>query len=201
MTRISFYLLNHADDVNVYAVSRRTGAVVRMVASHRHMRKGVRIPDGEFSWNGREDSGAVAPDGAYYFRVVLLSNGRKVNLSNTPVQIITTPPRPAVTSVSPSQTPGGSPVKIRFSGGAPSGASVLLYHVGRHGMPRLVQSFGTGNPAGATWNGMVHGRPAPRGKYLVGLQVTDQACNTGTFPAILPPTPRTTQVAEITVRP
>ena len=52
----------------------------------------------------------------------------------------------------------------------------------------------------ATWDGRIHGRPAPAGTYLVGLDVTDAACNTGHFPATLPPAPGSTPDAGVTVR-
>ena len=61
-TRISFYLLHRADDVDVYVVD-QSGSIVRTLAIGRHMRRGVRTPDGLFTWNGRKDNGAVAPDG------------------------------------------------------------------------------------------------------------------------------------------
>ena len=44
------------------------------------MRRGVRKPDGLFSWNGREDNGQVAPDGVYYFRVALIHQGRTADI-------------------------------------------------------------------------------------------------------------------------
>lgn len=199
-TRISFYLLNRADNVDVEVISDQSGDIVATVASNHHMRKGVRKPDGEFSWNGREADGKVAPDGTYYFRVVLRNQGRTVDLSNTPVKVITVPPRPVVTSVSPSLSTGGAPVTIHYSGDTGKGATVLLYRTDLPGKPRLVKSFGTGSSDRAVWNGRIDGRPAPAGTYLVALRVTDAACNTGTFPAVLPPTPGTTPHAGVTVR-
>ena len=86
-TTISFYLLHRADTVVVSVVSADTGSIVRTVADGRHMRKGVRNPDGVFRWDGREDNGQVAPDGTYYFRVALIHQGRTINLSDVPVKV------------------------------------------------------------------------------------------------------------------
>src|SRR5437588_10523116 len=47
-TRVSFYLLHRSDDVAVYVVD-QSGAVVRTIVSKRHMRRGVRTPDGALS--------------------------------------------------------------------------------------------------------------------------------------------------------
>ena len=52
-TTISFYLQHRSDDVDVFVVERRDGEIVRTVATDRHMRKGVRNPDGVFHWDGR----------------------------------------------------------------------------------------------------------------------------------------------------
>ncbi len=198
-TRLSFYLQHRADDVDVYVVD-SSGEIVRTVASNHHMRRNVRKPDGEFSWNGREDNGTVAPDGTYYFEVALRNQGRTVELSNTPVKVITVPPRPVVTRVSPSLAAAGTPVTIRFSGDAGAGATVLLYRTDVPGAPKLAFKFGTGNAHRVVWDGRIHGLPAPAGTYLVGLQVTDQACNTGTFPPVLPPAPGAAPNAAVTVR-
>ncbi len=50
------------------------------------------------------------------------------------------------------------------------------------------------------WDGLIARRPAPAGVYLVGLDVTDAACNTGHFPSSLPPAPGSTPGAGVTVR-
>src|SRR5436309_14958586 len=60
VTRVSFYLLHRSDDVDVYVID-QSGNVVATVASGRHMRRGVRKPDGEFSWDGRLADGGLAP--------------------------------------------------------------------------------------------------------------------------------------------
>ena len=201
-TKVSFYLLHRADDVNVY-VTDQGGAVIRTLASGRHMRRAVRNPDGDYYWNGREDSGSVAPDGTYYIAVALIHQGRTVTLSNPagplPVKVVTRKPLPVVDSVSPHLIHGpGTPVTIRYSGNEGAGGTVLMYRTDVPARPRLVKSFQAGQPA--IWNGKIHERPAPPGIYLVGLQITDAACNRGYFPSRIPPAPGSTPGAGVTVR-
>jgi hypothetical protein len=196
---ISFYLQHRADDVDVYVVD-ESGTIVRTLATGRHMRRNVRYPDGYFTWNGREDNGAVAPDGTYYLRVALLGQGRTIQI-NKPITIKTAAPHPSVRSVSPSLIPrGGAPVRIRYSGNENRDPVIRIYRTDLPGSPRLVEEFGVSHKAPATWDGTIAGQPAPAGTYLIGLQVTDAACNVGRFPVVLPPPPGTTPHAGVTVR-
>lgn len=198
-TRISFYLLHRADDVDVYVVN-SAGAIVRTVASGRHMRIRVRRPDGEFTWNGRTDSGSVAPDGVYRFRVALRQQGRTVQLAQ-PVMVQTVPPHPRVVSVAPPLIPqGGAPARIRYRGNDGRPVTILVYRTDASATPKLVDSFPVSPRAPATWNGRIRGRPAPAGAYLIGLEVVDKACNVGRFPASLPPAPGSTPNAGLTIR-
>jgi FlgD Ig-like domain len=200
-TTISFYLLHRADTVDVFVVSDDTGEIVRTVATDRHMRKGVRNPDGVFHWDGREDNGQVAPDGAYYFRVALIHQNRTIDLSSTPVKVKTVPPHPVVTRVTPSLIPGahGTNVSIHYSGNESRGGTIRIYRTDLPGDP-LVKSFLTPwNGHTAIWDGKINGRPAAAGTYLIGIDVTDAACDTGRFPSHLPPAAGTTPNAGVTV--
>jgi FlgD Ig-like domain len=200
VAQFSFYLLHRTDDVAVYVVD-SNGNIIRTLASGRHMRRGVRFPDGNFPWDGREDDGRIAPDGTYYMRIALLHQGRTIELTKNPVSVDTAPPRPKVTAVAPSLVPqGGGPITIHYSGVQKRGATVMLYRTDLPGAPRLVKSFGAPSGTSTTWDGTVRRRPAPAGTYLVGLKTTDAACNTGHFPASIPPLPGTTPGAGVTVR-
>ena len=202
-TTISFYLQHRGDDVDVYVVN-SDGAIVRTVATGRHMRKNVRNPDGVFYWDGRVANGQVAPDGTYYFRVALLHQGRTIDLNGVPVKVKTVPPRPVVVSVAPTVIPsasGSRRVTIRYAGNENRGGTILLYWMGAPGGSRLVKSFLTPwNGQTAIWDGTIKGRPAPAGSYLVGIEVTDAACNTGRFPARIPPPAGTSPDTTVTVR-
>src|SRR5581483_7259243 len=112
------------------------------------------------------------------------------------------PPRPLVTQVTPSVLPdGGAGARIHYTGTEGHNATVRIYRTDLPGKPRLVKSFLTqANSSNATWDGEIAGRPAPAGTYLVGLDVTDRACNTGHFPLVMPPPPGSTKGAGLTVR-
>lgn len=182
-TTISFYLQHRSDDVIVSVVDSQ-GDIVATVANGRHMRKDVRIPDGVFHWDGRLADGRVAPDGTYHFRVTLIHQNRTIDLTAVPVKVKTVPPHPVVTSVTPTliSAPRAS-VTIRYAGNENRGGTVLVYRTDLPGGPRLVKTFLTpwkGHTA--VWDGTIKGRPAAPGTYLVGLEVTDAACDKGQFP-------------------
>jgi FlgD Ig-like domain len=197
--RISFYLYR-SDDVDVYIVD-SGGTIIRTLASGRHMGIKQRI---EFIWNGREDNGQIAPDGTYYVRVALLRQNRTFEISNTsgpePITVKTLPPHPVVTGVSPSLIPfGHTPVTIKYKSNEGLSGFVVLYRTDLPGDP-AVKKFRV--PAGGkgSWDGLIDKRPAPAGTYLVGLDVTDAACNTGRFPPLMPPAPGSTRHGGVTVR-
>jgi hypothetical protein len=201
---LSFYLQHRSDDVDVYVVD-QGGTIVRTLAQGRHMRRGVRKPDGVFFWDGREDNGQIAPDGVYYVRVALIHQGRTADISNQsgalPITVRTIPPRPKVTNVSPALIPQGDRgVKITYTGNQHQGTTILLYRTDLPGSPVVKRFSAAGGAHSAVWDGTIDQRPAPQGTYLVGLEVTDRACNTGRFPLVVPPAPGTTPHAGVTVR-
>lgn len=206
--RISFYLLHRSDDVDVDIVD-PGGAIVATLATDVYMRGGAHPVRTLFTWDGREDDGQIAPDGAYYIRVTLLHQGRTVEIANAggtpePVMVRTVAPDPVVTGVSPSTIPrsGAMSVVIHYTGDEGRAGTVRLYRTGLAGGPKLIKSFPTPwNGASVVWNGTVRGeRPAPQGTYLIGLDVTDEACNTGRFPPVMPPPAGSTRHAGVTVQ-
>jgi FlgD Ig-like domain len=210
---ISFYLQNRSDRVDVYVVD-KAGKQVATLALGRYMPGGSNPLRSKFLWNGREPDGSLAPDGDYYVRVKLIHQHRTVTISTNsgpvPVTVKTTPPKPVVTSVTPQSLVAGSrtPVRITYAGNESRGATVLIYRLAettkRHRHLRhfvLVKSFPTSwKGQTASWDGTIRKLPAPPGRYLIGLQVSDAACNTGYFPASLPPAPGSASQAELTVR-
>jgi hypothetical protein len=202
-TTISFYLQHRSDDVIVSVVNAAEDAVVRTVADGRHMRKGVRIPDGVFHWNGRLADGTVAPDGSYYFRVTLIHQNSTIDLTDVPVKVKTTAPHPVITSVQPTEIAPKTHVTIHYAGNENRGGTILLYRLdSAHGRARLIKEFLTpwkGNTA--VWDGTVaQQQPAPAGTYLLALQVSDAACNTGRYPARISPAARSAANDVVTVR-
>ena len=82
-TQISFYLLHASDKVDVYVVNGR-GRRVATLASGRFM-KAVLFPHEVptfFTWDGHEQTGSIAPDGTYYFKVHLIHQNRTVTISS-----------------------------------------------------------------------------------------------------------------------
>lgn len=187
--RVSFYLLHRSDYVDVSIVN-PAGRAVAVIARHRFMPGGEHPLRELFTWDGREQDGRPAPDGAYYIRVRLIEQGRSVTIAGSsgpePVRIDTVPPRPQVTSVTPARVDSSSQrVVITYRGSEGRPVEVRLLRL-RGAHDRLVKTFRAGSTR-AVWDLRIHGRPAPPGTYLVGLQVTDAACNVGTFTPALPP--------------
>ena len=204
--RVSFYLLNRSDDVGVDIVD-PSGALIDTLASGVHMTAGRHPRRRLFVWNGRTSTGVVAPDGTYFVRVLLIHQNRSVLISNSagalPVTVETVSPHPRVTAVTPDLIPraGVSRAAIHYTGNARAAGRVLVYRTDLSGPPRLVKSFFAPRGGSAHWDGtLVHSVPAPQGTYLIGLVVTDKACNTGFFPAEHPPVAGTTAHAGVTVR-
>ncbi len=96
--------------------------------------------------------------------------------------------------------PPAQAVAIRYRPGNYRNAYIHIYRTDLPGRPRLVASFRVFARRGkGTWNGLIGGRPAPAGTYLVGIVVTDAACNLGAFPPVNPPAPGTTPGTGVTV--
>lgn len=204
MMSVSFYLLHESDSVDVYVVN-QAGDRVATLASGRFMR--VPVPS-TFTWDGRSARGVVVPAGTYYVAVRLIHQGRTVTIANyagpLPVSVITSRPRPAVTAVTPAVVSAvhPAPVRVSFTGSDALGARILIYRLSGNGAPRLVHSFQA--PPGshrATWNGLIGDQPAASGTYLVGAQVTDAACTTGSFPPSLAVLPASAARSEVRVLP
>ena len=93
--RISFWIVN-GDDVSVSIVDGE-GRIVRRLVDGHFLPERKRLV---LFWNGRDDDGAVVPDGSYRVRVALIHQGRTIDLAQ-PIRVDTRPPRPRVTDVSP----------------------------------------------------------------------------------------------------
>jgi hypothetical protein len=93
-TTVSFYVVHHADDVNVYVVD-QSGTTVRTLATGVSMHKS-KAPTPEafravtkyFSWNGRNTAGRLVAPGTYFFRVYLIHQQRTIELQQ-PVTVET----------------------------------------------------------------------------------------------------------------
>jgi hypothetical protein len=203
--KISFYLQNRSDSVDVTVVN-PSGAVIATIGRGRYMRAGPHPARAQFSWDGREDNGQIAPDGIYYVRVTLIHEDRTVEIANPagapqPITVKTRPPHPVITSVAPARIPSAATlVRIHYRGNGSRGGLILVYRVQRSGQLALVESFpAPARGSTATWDGLIRHRPAPRGTYVIGLVATDNTCSTGRFPPTLYPVGGAVAAAKITV--
>lgn len=194
--KISFYLQNRSDDVSVYIVD-RDGDQVRQIANNVFMR--AHPPKRHyFTWNGRLADGSIAPAGTYYVKVSLFHEARSLVISNStaalPVTVETTRPHVRVTDVTPATITSGTstPVTIRYIGTGSLRPRILIYRVRAGRAPQLVKSYNATSRSGRSlWDGTIAGgRPAPRGRYVVGVRVTDLACTTATSPVTPAAAPR-----------
>ena len=85
-TTVSFYVVHHADRVNVYVVD-QSGATVRTLAKNVPMYKpraptpkAFRAVTKYFSWNGRDGAGRLVNPGTYFFRVHMVHQQRTIEL-------------------------------------------------------------------------------------------------------------------------
>jgi hypothetical protein len=93
-------------------------------------------------------------------------------------------------------------VTVAFAGNEKLAVTVIVYRIGHRARLTEVKSFLTaGTPSRAGWDGLIRERPAPAGSYLIGVQATDAACNTGSFPTDRHPPLQTVSQAIVTVRP
>jgi hypothetical protein len=185
--RISFYLQNRSDNVDVFI--NHNGVNVRQIGRNVFMR--ARPPQRHvFTWDGRLADGSVAPAGTYYVKVVLRQQARSLVISNStealPITVETTRPEVRVTGVSPTSLTAGSRtrVAIRYSGTDRLRPRIIIYRLRTGRAPELVKSYNATSRAGVSvWDGTrANGQPAPAGTYLAGVLFTDRACTTGRSP-------------------
>ena len=145
----------------------------------------------QLEWNGRTDGDARVPDGRYRVRVTLRREGRSVVVPRTTL-VDTRPPRPRVKSIAPGPIVGPVAGPVQIDVGSVSRRLVKRGRVYRTdgGEPRVVAELPpVTDTRTLTWDGMVDGKPAPNGTYLVQVTARDRAGNRGTAPPEMPPQP------------
>jgi hypothetical protein len=128
-----------------------------------------------FSWNGRTNTGAVAPNGTYQFKVHLARARRTILLPNK-VALDTTPPVPHGAEpnrrvFSPDGDHQSDSVRIAYRLSEPAHAA--LYLRGR----RLVLVRFAHKVGSFTWDGRVGGVALPQGTYRLRVGAIDTAGN------------------------
>jgi hypothetical protein len=180
-----------------------------------------------FVWRGFENGGSLAPDGVYFFQAVLVKQDRAIDLKQSPITVMTHDPHAPATSVAltgtaaPTTVPVKTGVRVKPTGPAvltpPAGSVTVHFKAGAVAYRRAWMNVYRSNASGhlkrvyrfsvkptqdtATWSGNLAGDvPAPAGTYLIGIMVQDPACNPGTYPSTLSPSPGSTPDAGVTVR-
>lgn len=166
------FALRRADRLTLSIEDDDHKVVRTIVADHRVRRGGF----GRW-WDGRDDAGAVVPDGVYQPRVHLANQHRTIVLPN-PITVDTKPPSVRVLSWIPRRhvlTPDRNflheRLEVRYRVSEP--AHVILYVGGeRRYRSRSQQTTGI-----ARWFGYVNGRGVRAGRYRVAIAARDIAGN------------------------
>ena len=138
----------------------------------------VTIAEGSFprgdvhaSWNGRDASGELVPDGIYYPLVHLQRAGRTIDLPN-PIRVDTIRPSIKFTSLRPRVfRPGAEKLRVTYT--VSEHAHALLFVDGR----RRVFTSSTRLRGRLQWYGKVRGRAIRRGRHKLKLVAEDLAGN------------------------
>ena len=180
--RISFDLPK-ADRVTIDVVN-RNGDRVRRLVDGRSLGRGEHT----LAWDGRADDGTVPPDATYYVRVTLRRQGRAAT-GVRGIALVTEPPHPRLTAVSPSWVSGRDPAPVTIAYTGPSVVRPVygIWRTDRAPARRVVTLVGDRQTHSIRWDGRIRGRPAPLGRYAVSVTVQNRALIEGSDPPRLPP--------------
>jgi hypothetical protein len=148
-----------------------------------------------FGWDGRDDDGAMVPDGLYRMRVVQRSEGRVINSSKR-VRVDRRPPHvnlleavPGV--ITPRRRGERVNVVVRYQGPSNSAPEFRVFRTDEGGQPRVVRRFRGNEDRRGIWHGEVSAgpkrtEPAPDGDYAFTVTVRDRAGNPVVAPEEIP---------------
>jgi hypothetical protein len=188
---------SHARAVFAFSLRRADDITLDVVDAHRN--RVARLVDGRFaharwntfSWDGRDDAGALVRDGTYRFQVKLARQRRTILFPN-PFRLDTKPPSVvAARALHPTISPDGDgqsdSTKIAYRLSEP--AHAILYVRGR----RLTFTRFERTRDALTWygNAAPGGPSLPAGTYRLQLGAQDVAGN------VTPPKDRTTVVVHV----
>jgi hypothetical protein len=157
------------------------GTAVRTLAAGSRHTPGRLV----FRWDGRNEEGAVVPDGPYQIRIRFARERRTILVPNV-VRVDTEPPEVELVSFVPrSLSPDGDgrrdAARVAFRLGERARPVLLV-----DGLPAYRARVHAAESAAFRWPGTAAGRPLPAGRYAVALRAHDPAGN------VSPPTPATT---------
>ena len=161
--------LRRRDTVTVTVLTGARKPVRTLVAS-TPVQRGRNV----FNWDGRTDSGRLAPDGTYLVQIHLASQHRTIVLPNRIVLDTKTPdvlPVPNRTEFSPDGDHQADSVTIHFTLTEP--AHVLVYL----GDKLLIRSRSHTVHGAVTWFGRIGGRLHPPGTVTLSIGAVDLAGN------------------------
>jgi hypothetical protein len=164
------FRLRRSDTIQLAIVDDELRLVRRLVGSSR-------VPAGPFetTWDGRDDDGALVPDGEYRPRLHLASDRRTIVLPN-PIRVDTKAPRLRAVRARPTRfSPDGDGRRDRVDVfyRVNERASALLFLGDR----RLVRKRHRPLEGKVEWFGLVRGRPLRAGTYRLELEAEDLAGN------------------------
>jgi hypothetical protein len=154
-------------------------AVVDMEGGHvRTLATDVRRPRGvaSFTWDGRDDEGAVVPDGRYRLSLHLDGDDRTIVVP-TPIRVDTTPPRLRLVAATPrviSPDGDGRADRVLFRYRASEGSYAVVHVDGRE---ILRGRFWRRGPGRVRWGGRLAGRAVRPGTYAASVVAVDAAGN------------------------
>jgi hypothetical protein len=158
------------------------------------------------TWDGKTESGGVAPDGVYHVVLRLRSQGwtvdlpQAITLDSTPPTV--TAPVPAGRTITPGLAGDRGRIVVRLTASEPVVARLDVYAVARDGSvgPKVFRTHFAnpkaptiGTKLTLTWDGLAWGENAkrrpkdsqtvPPGTYIVGWEVKDRAGNEVSAPS------------------
>jgi hypothetical protein len=165
VARIGFQL-RHPERVTVTIVD-KDGGTVATVWSDRSL--GAHSPQ-HVPWDGRTDTGALAPDGIYYPSITL---GRRTFQLANKITVDTKPPKVlSATGLKPVLLAGpGRSVAIKYALDEKAHALVYL------GNRAIILGRRTRPTDKIKWNGRLDHRPLPPGRYVLSIGARDLAGN------------------------
>jgi hypothetical protein len=154
------------------AVVDSDGERVRILGTDLRRPRGVV----RFTWDGRDDAGAVVPDGLYRLSLHLDGDDRTIVVP-TPIRVDTTPPRLRLVSATPrviSPDGDGRADRVLFRYRANEGSYAVVHVNGRE---ILRGPFRPRGPGRVRWGGRIGGSAVRPGTYTASVVAVDAAGN------------------------